>query len=456
MDKIRLYDIIKACDASFGLNSDLEITDISTDTRTISEGSLFVALKGSNFDGHEFAKDAVSKGAVAVVGERKIEGVKTLIVDSCNKALMDIAAFYRDTLPAFTVAVTGSVGKTTTKDFISLVLSKKYKTYKTQGNLNNEIGVPKTLFSMDKSYGAGVIEMGMNHAGELSRISRAVKPDMVVITNIGYSHIENLGSKENILKAKLEALDYAKPSAPLVVCADDKLLCNYESFSRGREVLTYSLKSKNSAVYAKNIKENESGVSFDIVYGGSEYKASLCVLGSHNVLNALCAFCIGRYFGVEACDIIEALAEYKPSGLRQNVSQINGVTLIADCYNASPDSMKSALSVLSATKTEGKKIAVLGDMLELGNFSVKLHKKVGEYVTRADVDMLLCIGNDAKEIANTALGKTKSVLYFENKCKAVEFLNENLSSGDTILFKASRGMRLEEIINSLEILKDKQ
>lgn len=453
MDKLRLYDIIKATDASFGLNSDIEITDVSTDTRTISEGSLFVALRGANFDGADFAKDAVEKGAVAVVAQKKIEGVKTLIVDNCNKALMDIAAFYRETLPAFTVAVTGSVGKTTTKDFIALVLSKKYKTYKTQGNLNNEIGVPKTLFSMDKSYGAGVIEMGMNHAGELSRISRAVKPDMVVITNIGYSHIENLGSKENILKAKLEALDYAKADAPLVVCYDDKMLCNYEQFSRGRKVLTYSAKSKNADVYALNIKEDESGISFDIVYGQNTYCAKLSVLGNHNVLNALCAFCIGMYFGVDADDIIKALSEYAPSGLRQNVSQINGVTVIADCYNASPDSMKSALSVLSSTKTEGKKIAVLGDMLELGNFSVKLHKKVGEYAVKSDTDMLICVGNDAKEIANTAMGRIENVAYFENKADAVAYLDENLLSGDTILFKASRGMKFEEIINSLKLLK---
>lgn len=453
MDKIKLYDIIKATDASFGLNSDIEITDVSTDTRTISEGSLFVTLRGANFDGADFAKDAVEKGAVAVVAQRKIEGVKTLIVDNCNKALMDIAAFYRQTLPAFTVAVTGSVGKTTTKDFIALVLSKKYKTYKTQGNLNNEIGVPKTLFSMDKSYGAGVIEMGMNHAGELSRISRAVKPDMVVITNIGYSHIENLGSKENILKAKLEALDYAKPDAPLVLCYDDKMLCNHEQFSRGRRVLTYSIKSKDADVYAQNIKEDESSVLFDIVYGDKVYSARLCVLGSHNVLNALCAFCIGMYFGVEPDEILTALSEYTPSGLRQNVSQINGVTVIADCYNASPDSMKSALSVLSSTKTEGKKIAVLGDMLELGSFSVKLHKKVGEYAVKADVDTLVCVGSDAKEIANTAMGRIENVAYFENKADAVEYLNGTLLSGDTVLFKASRGMKFEEIMNSLKLLK---
>lgn len=452
MEKIKLYDIIDAVNGSYGLPADIDIQDISTDTRTISKGSLFVALQGANFDGHDFAKQAIEQGACAVVSQKRIDGVRCVMVDSTAKALLDIASFYRDKLSLFTVGVTGSVGKTTTKDFISLVLSKKYKTFKTKGNLNNEIGVPKTVFSMDNSYEAGVVEMGMSHAGEISRLSYAAKPDMAVITNIGYSHIENLGSRENILKAKLEILDFAKYSAPLVINLDDDMLSRAREHITGRRVITYSVKNKNADVYAENIVPAENGVEFDIVFGGEAIKAKINVPGIHNVLNALCAFCVGDYFNVSHTDIVEAISEYSPEGLRQNISEKNGVKVIADCYNAAPDSMKSALSVLSQVNAAGRKIAVLADMLELGGFSVKLHQKVGEMCIAAKPDILVCYGKLAKEIADKAKTKIDEVHYFSEKEDAVRYLNGIVQSGDALLFKGSRGMKLEGIMDALEIL----
>lgn len=454
MDKIKLYDIVNAVGGSYGLPADMYIDNISTDTRTITEGSLFIALVGEKFDGHDFAKKAIEQGAVACVVEKQVDGVRNCImVDSTSKALLDLAAFYRRLLPAKTVGVTGSVGKTTTKEMISLVLSKKYKTYKTIGNLNNQIGVPKTLFSMDSSYEVGVIEMGMNHIGEISTLSTAAIPDIAAITNIGFSHIENLGSRENILKAKLEILDGAKYDAPLVINIDDDMLKTLADKQSSRRLITYSCVNKKSDVYAKNISSDENSCGFDIVCGDKSYKARLNIPGRHNIANALCAFCIGDYLGVSHEAMIEAISEYHPEGMRQNISVKNGVRIILDCYNAAPDSMKSALSILMSAKTEGKTIACLSDMLELGSFSKKLHKLVGEYCAEAAPDVLVCIGEEASNIADVAKEKVKECVSFATKEEANIYLNKIISSGDTVLFKGSRGMKLEELVENIEILK---
>ena len=247
MEQMKLSEIVKAVKGSYGYPADMVIDNISTDTRTITQGSVFLALKGARFDGHDFALKAMELGAQAVITERAVEGARCIIVDSTAQALLDLAGYYRDKFDIPLVGVTGSVGKTTTKDMISLVVAQKYKTLKTQGNLNNEIGMPKTLFGIDNQTQAAVIEMGMSARGEISRMSMSCKPSVCVITNIGVSHIEKLGSQENILAAKLEILDGAKQGAPLVLNMDDKFLANAVVHGL-RKVWYYSVKEKNCDV----------------------------------------------------------------------------------------------------------------------------------------------------------------------------------------------------------------
>ena len=451
MEMMKLSEIVTACRGSYGYPSDVPVSNISTDTRTIEKGSGFIALKGENSDGHDFAAKAMELGAEAVVAERACQGARCIIVDSTSKALLDIAEYYRNKFSVKLVGVTGSVGKTTTKDMIALVVAQKYKTLKTQGNLNNEIGMPKTLFNLDKSYEAAVIEMGMSHKGEISRMSMCCHPDIGVITNIGFSHIENLGSQEEILNAKMEILDGVSYDCPLVLCKDDKLLAKVQNNAE-RKIYYYSLSKKDCDCYASNIKNHDGGVTFNINYKGGKISAELNCAGEHNVKNALAAFCVGMALEIPAEDIVKGIAQFKPEGMRQNITEKNGVTYILDCYNAAPDSMKASLSVLSQVKTEGKRICVLADMLELGKMAQKLHKTVGEYISDSKADYLCCFGENAVYYIDGAVKKG----FDENKCKhfdsreeLAEYLKTLVSQGDTVLLKGSRGMKLEEVYNAM-------
>lgn len=451
MEKLNLSEIIGACHGSFGYPADIEISGISTDTRTIEKNSLFIALKGERFDGHDFAAKAMEMGAAAVVTERAVEGARCVIVDSTAQALLDIAGYYRSRFDIPVVGVTGSVGKTTTKDMIALVVSQKYNTLKTQGNLNNEIGMPKTLFGLDRTHTAAVIEMGMSHQGEISRMSMCCQPDVCVITNIGVSHIENLGSQANILKAKMEILDGAKYDAPLILCRDDKLLAKAEVYS-DRKVYYYSVSKKDCDVYATGITTADGGINFTINYGGEKLAARINCLGEHNVKNALAAFCVGIALDIPTEDIIKGIGLFKPEGMRQNVREHKGVTFILDCYNAAPDSMKASLSVLAQTETKGKRYCVLGDMLELGKNSAKYHKQVGEYVLASKADEILCFGENSVHYIEGACDKgfaAENARHFDSREELAAYLKGKLNAGDAVLIKGSRGMKLEEVFNIL-------
>lgn len=451
MEKLNLQEIISAVHGSYGYPADVEISDISTDTRTIKPGSLFIALKGENFDGHNFAAKAMELGAEAVVTERPVEGARCVIVDSTAKALLDCAGYYRSKFGVKVVGITGSVGKTTTKDMIALVVAQKYKTLKTQGNHNNEIGMPLTLFGLDKSYEAAVIEMGMSHEGEISRMSMCCQPDVAVITNIGVSHIENLGSQENILKAKLEILDGASYSAPLILSRDDKLLAGVQIHS-DRKIYYYSISKKDCDVYASGVKTADNGITFTINYEGGKIPARINCLGEHNVKNALAAFCVGLALDIAPEDIVKGIGEFKPEGLRQNITVKDGVTYIVDCYNAAPDSMKASLSVLSQAQAEGKRICVLADMLELGKNAKTYHKNVGEYVQASKADLLYCFGENSQMYIEGAVKKgfnADNCRHFDSREELAEALGKVIAKGDAVLFKGSRGMKLEEVYNAL-------
>lgn len=447
MERLMLSEVIDAVNGSYGYPADFEISDISSDTRTITENSVFIALKGANFDGHDFAAKAMELGAAAVVTERPVEGARCIIVDSTAQALLDVASYYRSKFDIPLVGVTGSVGKTTTKDMIACVLSASFKTLKTEANHNNEVGMPKTLLMLDKTHEAAVIEMGMNHKGEISRMSMSCKPTVCVITNIGVSHIENLGSQEGILKAKLEILDGAGNDAPLILSRDDKLLSKAEIYG-GRKVIYYSVSKKDCDVYATNIVSGNNGIDFDIHHGEDTVKARINCLGEHNVKNALAAFCVGITVGMDYDSIVRGLASFAPQGMRQNVKTENGITYILDCYNAAPDSMKASLSVLGQAQAEGKRWCVLGDMLELGKGAAKYHRTVGEYVKASKADMLLCFGENSVYYIEGAVDKgfeRSNTKHFDSREEMAKYLNENIRKGDAVLFKGSRGMKLEEV-----------
>ena len=430
---------------------DAVITSITTDTREIKEGSLFVALKGEKFDGHDFAVEAVKKGAVAVVSEKDesyfSEPIPLIVVDDGYKALLSLAAGYRRTLELSVVGVTGSVGKTTTKDMIAAVLSAAVKTAKTQGNFNNHIGVPKTIFSIDQSDKAAVIEMGMNHAGEISALTAAVRPDIAAITCIGVSHIENLKTRHNILNAKLEIIEGMRPDAPIIINADNDILGGIYECANHR-VIRCSAEGNDAFVTATDICESTNGSSFKINAGGEFLtEVFLPSVGIHNIQNALIAAAVAIVMGLSGEQIKKGLSLYVPSGMRQKISEVNGITFIEDCYNASPTSMVASLEVLNKIKTK-RAIAVLGDMLELGEISDSAHKEVGEFAAEK-CDLVVCSGEKSKLTSKASSERGCQSKWFETLKETEDFLFSELKEGDCVLFKASHSMQFEKIIKDL-------
>ena len=445
METISLEQIAERLGVECPLSAD--IRDISTDSRELPTGCLFLALRGKKFDGHDFVGKAFEEGAVAAVTDVQIGAYPCLVVKDTGQALLDIASLYRKKFSIPVVALTGSVGKTTTKEMTACVLSQHFHVLRTEANLNNEIGMPKTVLGLKKEHTAAVLEMGMNHAGEISRMSRSASPTIAVITNIGYSHIENLGSQEGILKAKLEVLEGMPENAPLVTSADDPMLAPLKE-KLTRPVYTCSTQGNPADVYAEDIKEENGVTTFSICDGGKKLLAVLPAVGEHNVKNALAAYLVGRLTGMEVQEILCGLAEYRPSGNRQNIMEKNGQTVIADCYNASPASMRAALGVLSKYPAEGRRIAVLGDMLELGDMSAQLHEEVGKMVKEAGINMLYCYGTAAKGIAAKA-GDQIGVFCTEDAHVLTTQLQSCLKPGDVVLFKASHSMHLEQIIEAV-------
>lgn len=418
---------------------------VCTDTRKITQGSLFIAIKGENFDGHDFAQKAVESGAQAVVCEKDCGlGDRQILVESTRLALLDLAGYYRSLFKIPVIGITGSVGKTTTKEMTHAVMSSKYNTLKNEGNLNNEIGVPLTLFRLDKTHEAAVIEMGMSGFDEISRMTKAVRPDAAIISNIGVSHIEHLGSREGILRAKLEILHGMKPDAPVVLNADDDMLITVRPGAH--PVTYYGIENEKSLFKAFEITSKENETELAVGFNGGSGRVSLPFPGRHNVYNALAAVAAGSLFGIEPLDGFEALKSYVPAGMRQRINKKFGMTFIEDCYNASPDSQAAALAVLGSMNAK-RKIAVIGDMLELGAVSESAHYEVGKKAAENGIDAVFTYGERSLQTAKGAedgnIGCVKSFLDKEELSKE---LIGCLKEGDAVLFKASRGMKLEDVI----------
>lgn len=427
---------------------------VCTDTRKITNGCLFIAIKGENFDGHDFAAKAVENGAQAVIVEKDC-GLeeRQILVESTKQALLDLAGYYRSLFNIPVIGITGSVGKTTTKEMVHAVMSSKYNTLKNEGNLNNEIGVPLTLFRLEKTHEAAVIEMGMSNFEEIARITRAVKPDVAVISNIGVSHIENLGSREGILRAKLEILEGMKADAPVILNADDDMLITVRPGAH--PVIYYGIENEKSMFKASEITSKEAETELSVSFSGGSATVSLPYPGRHNVYNSLAAVAAGSLFGIEPCDALEALKNYVPAGMRQRINKAYGITFIEDCYNASPDSQAAALAVLGGMNAK-RKIAVIGDMLELGSVSREAHYGVGTKAAENKVDAVFTYGERSLETAKGARdGGIADVRSFDDKQQLSAMLADYLEQGDAVLFKASRGMKLEDVIHSVYEALDK-
>ncbi len=443
MKALSIIEIAKAVGAQTTL--DCMVEHVCTDSRKLQVGSLFIALGGENFDGHEYARAALENGAVAVLCERETGcGKKELLVGDTHLALLNLAAYYRRLFDIPVVGITGSVGKTTTKEMTAAVISRRYRTLKNEGNRNNEIGLPMTLFDLDDSYEAAVLEMGMSGLGEIASLSKTAAPSLGIITNIGVSHMEKLGSRENILKAKLEMLEGMRADAPLLLNGDDTLLSNAETGSH--PVFYYGIKNDACQFSAYNMKQNKNETSFMIEYNGLKQNIVIPAAGKHNVYNALAAFAAGCLMGVPPLAAAAALNEYIPSGMRQRIKNMKGITFIEDCYNASPDSVHAALSVLGGLNAQ-RRIAVLGDMLELGDLSAEAHTQAGAFAASEGVDVMLTYGEMSKQTALKArtMG-VKTVHSFDSKQELAMALFSILTKGDAVLFKASRGIGLEDVI----------
>jgi UDP-N-acetylmuramoyl-tripeptide--D-alanyl-D-alanine ligase len=454
MMELKLEEIIRATRGRL-LNGDKNSTvnKISTDTRTILEGDFFIPLKGGNFDGHEYIEMAAKKGAKGFLTEKniKIKDINTIKVRDTNKAFLDISSYYRKKFKIPYIAITGSVGKTTTKDMVYMVLSKKYKTLKTQGNFNNEVGLPKTLLNLKPEHEMAVIELGMNNFGEISRLSKTVKPDISIITNIGLSHIGNFKSKSDILKAKLEILDGMNRKGTLVLCGDDSLLSGLRGLIKQKTVY-YGIEEDMDYQATRIISNGKNKVEFDVRIRNTDYTFNLNVPGIHNVKNALAAIAIGDINGVEPADMMEVLRDYRSSKMRLVFKEFDGTSVIDDTYNASPDSVKAAVDVLYDTHTEGRKIAVIGDMLELGDYSGDAHYETGKYVSEKEIDKLFCYGEYADYILNGALEKgmaKKDVFSYNDMDKLIEKLKDTIKRKDLVLIKGSRGKKMENIIGAI-------
>lgn len=446
MKKLTLNEIAEVIGGTF--NKDAEFCEVCIDSRLCKPGCIYVAIKGENFDGHDFTASAFANGASAAIVHHKVDADgPMLMVEDTHKALMQLAHWYRNTYDIPVVGLTGSVGKTTTKEMTWFVLNEKYNALKTEGNQDGMICLFETILRMDEDTQAAVIEMGMSDRGEISELSHIAEPTIAIISNIGVSHMENLGSRENILKAKLEILDGLRENCPILLNGDDPYLAG--AVIENHPVIYYGIDDKTCDFRAKNIEQSDEKTEFDIVYDGKIQHTVIPTIGRHNVYNALAAYGTGMQLGVTPEEAVRGLAKYTPSGMRQRMKTVNGIKFVEDCYNASPDSQRAALKMLSEMKAE-RKIAVLGDMLELGAISEESHRNAGLLAAKAKVDILMTYGERSLASAEKARECGVPAVYgFTDKKALADKLFETLESGDAVLFKASRGMALEDVINDL-------
>ena len=459
MKPLSIKEVIEAVEGQLYIKgSAAAVSGVSTDSRTIQPGDLFIPLEGPNFDGHDYMVQAAQKGAVAILthnlNKKYPPGVHTIVTENTMKALHKLAAWYLRSLSIPIIAVTGSTGKTTTKDMLAAVLSRRYRVLKTKGNFNNEVGLPLTLFQLEPHHELAVLEMGMSGFGEIRRLAAIAPPKAVVFTNIGVSHMENLGSRDNIWKAKAEVLEQLSQDGTVFFNVDNDILQRERRkvIEDGDPYHAVGYGTAEEADYrAENIRLlGEAGSAYTLVMKGESWPIRMLVPGLHNVLNSLAAIAVGKTFGVEIRDIQEGLLSYTGGSMRLDIFQVpswKDVKGIDDVYNASPDSVQVALRILM-DMDGSRKIAILGDMLELGAYEEEAHETVGSWAAEYGIDILITRGRASLKTGEGALRSgldPTKVFHWDNNGEIIRWLDHHLQEGDRVLMKGSRGMKMEEI-----------
>lgn len=447
------------------------ILGASTDSRQVTEENAFFAIRGLKFDGHDFVDQVLEKGCRTVVisdekkapdlnvllgkTEAKKDEINVILVEDTVKALQQLAKYYLGLLPLKKkIAVTGSVGKTSTRDMLYYIASTKYKTGRNLKNFNNELGLPLTILSFDEDLEVAVLEMGMDSFGEIDVLADMARPDMAVITNIGISHIENLGSREGILKAKMEVTNYFGPESVLVVNQGCDLL-QRENVEGNYRLITVGNDGKSDYIVSNVCDFGDKGIKYTLDRNHKQYEIELPTPGAHNAINASLAIAACEVLGISVQEAAAGLKEAELTAKRLNIRGKNGIKVIDDTYNACPESMRSAINTLVATKGL-RKVAVLGDMLELGPESQRFHREVGRYAGEKNIDLVIAVGKESKGLAEGSrevLGDEK-VLYFADRDAFVEKAQEIITPGDVVLVKGSRAMEMERIVK--KIFEDKE
>lgn len=447
--------IAKSCDGSYhGPQEikDTEVTSVTTDSRKVEQGCLYIPLKGSRVDGHDFIPQVMEKGALLTLTEHS-EGMPKdtpyILVDSTAEAIQKIAGLYRRELGIPVVGITGSVGKTSTKEMIASVLSQKFRVHKTQGNFNNNLGLPLTIFQIKPEDEIAVLEMGISHFGEMTKLAETAEPDTMVITNIGTCHLEFLKDRDGVFRAKTECFDYVKPTGTVVLNGDDDKLIQVKDV-HGKQPIFYGLSPRNR-VYAENVKPlGIKGISCDICVDDDEpFSVTIPVPGEHQVMNALAATVVGLLYGLTKEEIKKGIESLESLAGRFHIIENDNYTIIDDCYNANPMSMKASLNVLK--DAIGRKVAILGDMGELGKTEKELHHEVGTFAGSLPIDKFLIVGDLAEHITKglKEVNPSADVTSYHTVEELLPDLKNQIEKGDTILVKASHFMHFEKIVEIL-------
>lgn len=450
MKPFLVRDALNACGGQFFGGEaalDREVTTVTSDSRTIAPGALFVAFRGARVDGHDFIRRCLEGGAAGCISEREpIDDAETpcIVVDSSLRAIGALAAWHRSRFDIPVIGITGSVGKTTTKEMIAAVLARRFNTHKTEKNFNNELGVPWTLLRLEDAHQVSVVEMGISDFGEMRRLTHIVRPNIAVFTMIGDAHLEFLGDHAGVLRAKSEIFESMDERGLAVLNGDDELLANCHP---GTRRVTYGLKPEND-VWADEIQVKSLGrIAFTAHHARGTFAAEIFGYGTHLVYAALAATAVGLELGMTPEEIAAGIADYRTVGNRARIIEAGEITVVSDCYNANPNSMRAAIDSLAGTA--GRRVCILGDMLELGDGTERYHSEVGAYAAAHGVDLVIGCGALARHIAEGAERAGGRAIYFEDKARLAEALPEILRPGDVVLVKASHSMAFEQIVDAL-------
>ncbi len=438
--KLTLKDIANRTNGTL-YGEDRTVTSLVTDSRKVQNNTLFAAIKGERVDGFDFIESLDKNHSVAYITDRHPKNAKNpyILTDDVIRTIGDAAALHLESVAAKHIAVTGSVGKTTTKNFIASALLSCMDVHFAKGNFNNELGLPLTALDVTEHHDAVILEMGMRGLGQIKYLCNIAKPDVAVITNIGVCHIELLGSKQNILKAKLEIIDALSDDGVAVLNGDDGML---KTIKPGKKTLWYGIDNDNCDIRAVNVVNNK----FDLVYKDKSYPVKLATLGIHNVYNALAAVSVGIALGCDIQKLIIGVESFAGDGSRQNIYDFNGIKIFDDGYNASPDSMKAAMNVIKGF--ENRTVLVLGDMLELGDIAVSAHKSLAKSVYDCKAQLVICIGPLMKNLYDELENVQK--YHVQNNDEALEILKNTVVKGDILLFKGSNSMQLPYLLEKFK------